>query len=279
MTAASKECSPFGLIAAGIVGMVLDRKTRAKLERGDSPRSGERVWRNSYTEGQLEGRLWRPVGFGSTRGSKRSGRRFRKVMLDLATKLELRTREERQAEIKGARNGVLGDIGVAVLTQLFDMVDFATGRLEPAINTIADRLGKSYSAVHEALCRLRAQNFIQWIRRSRPTDNEGQAGPQVEQISNAYVLTVPPEMEETVRRLLSDGPVPDDASWTREQAEKDWKSMIARLTSGDFHREFWSGDRLTGERFKNIAAALDARDARELRERESSRNRETGGSF
>lgn len=61
MSASSHNATPFGLAAARVAGIALDRKTRAALTRGDSPRSGEPVWRNSYTIGQIEDRVWRPI--------------------------------------------------------------------------------------------------------------------------------------------------------------------------------------------------------------------------
>ncbi|MDE1917166.1 MAG: hypothetical protein KGJ57_16165 [Sphingomonadales bacterium] len=80
------------------------------------------------------------------------------ALLKAAKTLDIRTRKERKAKNKGVRNGVLGEIGIAVLEVLFDLVDLATGRLEPAVSTIAERAGYSYSAVHNALDRLRARS-------------------------------------------------------------------------------------------------------------------------
>lgn len=239
-------------------------------------RGGQPVWRNSYYEGQLEDRLWRPVGMGAQRGTRRGAKRFAGAMMRAAKALDLRTRVERKKQTKGTRNGVLGEIGIAVLEVLFDLVDFASGRLEPAITTLAERTGYSYSAVHNALGRLRNAGFLKWIRRSRPLERKGEAGPQVEQITNAYVLTVPAEFEDYVRRLVGDGPAADCEQWRREQAGKDLDAMISKVSASRFHRDFWSGDKLTGETFAQIAAGLDRL---ERQERESSRAGETGGSF
>ena len=43
-TGQSFDASPFGLIAAKVAGAQLSRRTRVRLGRGDSPRSGEPVW-------------------------------------------------------------------------------------------------------------------------------------------------------------------------------------------------------------------------------------------
>lgn len=239
-------------------------------------RSGQPVWRNSYYEGQLEDRLWKPIGVGAKRGTKRNAARYLASALQMAKRVELRTRRALQGAKKGVRNGAIGAIGIAVLEVLYEMVDYATGRLEPAIGTIAEKVGHSYSAVHEALVRLRRQGFLQWIRRSRPTENKGEAGPQVEQIPNAYVLTLPEELETIARRLIDDGPVPDDEAWRRKQGKADWKAMVDQLSATDLIAEHWAGDRLQGETFARIAALIDARDGQK---RESGRTRETGGSF
>ena len=282
MSAASPsgEGSPFGLIAAGIVGNAMSRQTRAILGRGDSPRSGQPVWRNSYYEGQMEDRLWRPVGLGRQRGTVRGGRRYAGAVVKAARAFDRRTRSERKSSMPGTRNGVLGEVGVAVLEVLYDIVDFRTGRLEPAIQTIADRTGYCYSAVHDALCRLRRAGFLHWIRRSKPTENQGEAGPQVEQIPNAYVLLLPTEFERLVRGLLGewggdDARVPECEQDRRKAQKGDLEAMLATITASHYHSDFWAGDKLTGESFARIAALLDAK---ERQERESPRARETGGS-
>ena len=58
-------------------------------------RTFQPVWRNSYYEGQLEDRVWQPVGIGRARGSKRAGRRFAR----------------RDHGISGEGDGVAGGIG------------------------------------------------------------------------------------------------------------------------------------------------------------------------
>ena len=247
------------------IGDVLAGRTRNADER----RSGQPVWRNSYTEGTIEDRVWRPIGGGKLRRA----RRIRGAVIKAARVLERRTKRERQCAKPGAgrRRGELGEIGVAVLEALWEVVDFATGRLEPAIGTIAEMTGYCYSAVHEALVTLRAKGFLQWIRRSRPTDNEGLAGPQVEQVANAYALLIPEPVEAFLRRELGSGPRPDDDEHRRRQDRADLKAMLDTLPLEAFVETTWDGDRLAGETLKRIA--------RLVQEREFSRTRETGRSF
>ncbi len=247
-------------MSALAIGDVLSGREFTKARR-----TGQPVWRNSYYEGQLEHRLWRPIGDGTKRGAKRRIG----AILKAARQYEYRTRMKRRNEHPGTENGYLGAIGLEVLEALYDFVNFADGRLEPAIATIADRVGRSYAAVHRALCRLREAGFIHWIRRSRKIDSEGHAGPQVEQISNAYALLVPKELEFFLSRLLGRGPLPDCDRWRREQQDAEWEAMLGTLTLRERHDATWNGDQLVGESLARIAAALD--------ERESIRVRETGG--
>jgi len=74
---------------------------------------------------------------------------------------------------------------------MLNMIDHATGRLDPAIDTIAGRIKRSRDAVWRALKALKAHGFVDWLRRYVPAPTAGQAGPQVRQTSNAYRLTLP----------------------------------------------------------------------------------------
>lgn len=271
-TASTFHAQPIGLAAARAAGIVLSRKTRVLLQRGDSPRSGERVWRNSYTEGTIEDRVWRRIHDGSPRG----GKRWTGALLKAARQFEFRTRLERRKTEPGARNGRLGEIGLEVLAFLYETVDFATGRLEPAIATIAESVGRSYSAVHEALCRLRREGFLHWMRRSRPIEDADPCGPQVEQVPNAYALLVPEPMKDWMRNLFRKAPLPACEDDRRRAERESFDAMLARLTTEERHQATWNGDNLLGETLARLAAAIDRRD---LQERESSTKRETGGSF
>ena len=266
------DAQPLGLAAARAVGAALSRKTRVLLNRGDSPRSGEKVWRNSYTEGTIEDRVWRRIHDGTARG----GKRWTGGLLKAARQFEFRTRLERRKAEPGARNGRLGEVGLEVLSFLYDTVDFATGRLEPAIATIAEAVGRSYSAVHDALCRLRTEGFLHWMRRSRPIENPDPNGPQVEQVPNAYALLVPEAMKDWMRAMFRKAAVPDCEQDRRKAEREAFDAMLAKLTTRERHDTTWNGDGLLGETLARLATALDRRD---LKERESGTARETGGSF
>lgn len=282
------EAKPIGLIAAQLAQAPLSRKTRLKLERGDSPRSGQPVWRNSYYEGQCEKRIWRRYGDGSVR----TGKRLHALVVTNARRLERQTRRMRQyraqqcrrmkpeqlesERIKGkeevlhhARRGLLGEVGVEVLDFLWSRVDFMTGRLEPAIGTIAKEIGRSYSAVHTALNRLRRHGWLQWERRSRKIEDPEPGTPLVEQIPNAYVLLIPAELRRFVASLFGAPREPDCLKWDREQRRAEEERMLRELSAREYHRATWTGDSKLGETLERIAQLVD--------QRESSICRETGG--
>lgn len=274
MTAAASpspfDARPIGLVLEGITGRQLDRKTRAMLGRGDSPRSGQPVWRNSYYVGQIENRVWKPINGGNVRG----GKRWTGALLKAARAIELRTRAERRETEPGARNGALGDVGIAVLEYLYETVDFTTGRLEPAIRTIAEAIGRAYSAVHDAIVRLRRHGFLQWMRRSKPIDEPEPGGPRVQQASNAYALLVPKALQGWLARLIGGGPVPACEEERQARKKAEFEAMLAGLTAAEYDDSF-NDAALFGETLRRIAAAVDAREAKE---RESGRSDETGGS-
>lgn len=235
--------------------------------RGDAPRTGQPVWRNSYYEGQLEDRLWTPFAGGSTRAAKRRIGAIMKTARDL----ERRTRIARQRQSPGAKNGALGHVGLAVLEALYrQYLNFQTGKLDPAIATIAAAVGHSYAAVHTALRRLADAGLLKWWRRSKPRDDAAGAGPQVEQITNAYILTVPPSLEPLVQHQMRQGLPPADASWSAEQHAKQWRAMLDAMNCTEFLQATWTGSDEMGETLARIAASLD-------RERESQASEDIGG--
>lgn len=272
MTASTHDATPFGLAAARAAKVALDRRTRALLGRGDSPRSGQRVWRNSYTEGTIEDRVWKPIHDGSPRG----GKRWTGALLKAARAFEYRTRRERREVDPGARNGKLGEVALEVLAYLYELVDYSTGRLEPAIATIAEEVGRSYSAVHEALVRLRKEGFLHWMRRSRPIKDPEPGGQQVEQVSNAYALLVPEPIKGWMRALFRKTPKAACDEDRRRYEREAYEAMLAGLTAQQRHDTTWNGDSLLGETLRRLAAAVDARD---FQRGESGTARETGGSY
>lgn len=238
---------------------------QARERRGGN---GTPIWRNSYEEGQLEDRLWRPIA----RGKMRAAKRLLGARLKAARMLEKKTRIARRQVERSIKNGALGPVAIEVLEYFYNIVDFMTGRLEPAVQSIADNIGRSYGAVHNALKALRRQGFLQWIRRSRSADNKGQAGPQSVQIPSAYVLLFPQRLQPLVDHIMGKGPLPVDMEWHREQQKRDYEDILSRLSSPEFLKAVWDGDDALGESLKRIAELLD-------QERESTKMRDSGGLY
>ncbi len=150
------------------------------------------VRRHSHFKGRSEGRIWRPT----------NRQEVQKVLL-AAKRYELAERQ------KGERTGPLGSVAIEVLEFFVNLVDFRTGRLEPSLDTIMGKVRRSRDAVVRALKALRAHGFLDWLRRYEPTGREG-SGPQVQQASNAYRLSLPEKALRLLGRFGKAPPPPDD---------------------------------------------------------------------
>jgi hypothetical protein len=203
----------------------------AGSSRTTRPRSFQPVRRESRHAGEREHRIWGPLG-----ASKPEADRFRWAMMQAAKFYN------RQGKRPGKHNGHLGGIGIEVLEYLLYSADWKTGALEPAIAYICERIRRSRAAVVEALARLKEHGFLDWIRRTEPTDNVG-AGPQVRQISNAYGFSLAalaakaPSAATWIKRVLGIGrPPPDCEDGRRNQAREDAERMFNSLSCEDLAR-------------------------------------------
>ena len=163
------------------------------------------VRRHSHIRGRSEGRIWRPTTRKDVQAILRAAEIYNEAGL-------------RQ---KGERSGPLGSVALDVLRLFVNLIDFRTGRLEPSITTIMDRLGRSRDTIVRALKNLRAHGFIDWLRRYEPTGNEGR-GPQVQQASNAYRLSLPEKARQFLGRFGKAPPLPADHG----QDQRAWSEAI-----------------------------------------------------
>jgi len=163
------------------------------------------VRRHSHFRGRSEGRIWRPT--------------TRKDVQAILKAAEIYN--EAGLHEKGERSGPLGSVALDVLRLFVNLIDFRTGRLEPSITTIMDRLGRSRDTIVRALKNLRAHGFIDWLRRYEPTGNEGR-GPQVQQTSNAYRLSLPEKARQFLGRFGKPPPPPADHG----QDQQAWSEAI-----------------------------------------------------
>ena len=168
------------------------------------------IRRHSRPLGRCEGTFWRPFD------PKDTGR--------FLTAAE---RYERAGRKKGERSGPLGAVALEVLRELIRMVDYRTGRLEPALTTIMRRVKRSKDAVVRALANLKKHGFLDWMRRWEPT-GDTQGGPPVKQATNAYRLFLPPAAVALLGRLASPAPLSEDI----EHAEAAKKAAVVAMVDG-----------------------------------------------
>lgn len=181
-------------------------------------RTGQPVRRHSYyADDPRAGTLWKRLA-----ANNRDARRL------IAARMKAAEWYDRHHKEPGERNGPLGHVGLEILRELYRIVDFKTGRLDPAIATICKRLRRSVDAVSRAMKRLKAHGFLDWVRRCEPIENSG-PGPQVRQITNAYGLGLPEVAAAWVKRILGAGPPPDCDATRRAADEAELNAMIASL--------------------------------------------------
>ncbi len=113
------------------------------------------IHRNSRRRGSCEGSFWR--------GTSRQD--VQKVLM--AARYYDRAKKE-----PGKRNGPLGGIALEVLALFANLVNFKSGRLDPSLDYITDKLCRSRDAVVRALKSLRDHGFLDWLRRFEPVPNE-----------------------------------------------------------------------------------------------------------
>jgi hypothetical protein len=203
---------------------------------------GEPVRRHSRTAGRCEAVFWRPF-----------------AAKDVGRFMLAAERFERANRKPGKRVGPLGPIGLEVLRELTRLVDFRTGRLEPAIATLQARLKRSRAAVVRALAALRAHGFLDWLRRYEPTGRVGK-GPQVKQTSNAYRLSLPPSAARLLGHLAADPPVPDDLEHAHQARAVQVRAAIAALDPEEQGLAVF-GDTPLGRAFGRLGRGVQQRES------------------
>lgn len=203
-------------MSARAIGEIIGGLEPAKQRRTFQP-----CRRNSYHRGEREARLWQPIA-----STKADAHRL------IAARMKAAEFYDRHQKEKGKRNGSLGHVALEVLRELYRIVDFKTGRLEPAIDTICGRVRRARASVVAALARLKAHGFLDWIRRTEPTDNDG-AGPQVRQISNAYWFGLPAYAAAWVRKTIGKGPPPDCELARRAADQAETEAMLNQASTDE----------------------------------------------
>jgi hypothetical protein len=181
-----------------------------KARQGSIPRN--RVRRDSYPKGQCEARFWRPV-------SKRQ----------MGPAMVAAEGYDRQHKEPGKRNGPLGHVGLEVLRALYRIVCHRSGRLEPSIDFLMEKLRRSRDAIVRALKALKVHGFLDWIRRTEAIPEAEGAGPRIRQISNAYRLCVPGFARAIVDRIVGPAPLPIDVVQHVQERRTEHAELVAQL--------------------------------------------------
>lgn len=215
-------------------------------------RTFQPVRRNSYYAGDRRSTaLWQRLA-----ANNRDARRIISARMQAAQFYDRRHKEA------GKKNGPLGHVGLEVLRELYRLVDFKTGRLEPAILTICEAIKRSKQAVVDALKRLKEHGFLDWVRRAEPVEAAEGAGPRVRQISNAYGFSLPRCAAAWVERRLGNGPTPDCELARHAADAAEVKAMLDAATT-DEAVDFIVGDgnQQLAEILKKMGSLLSSNNA------------------
>lgn len=228
------------------LGAVLDG---APAEQRRTP-----IRRHSHLKGRSEGLFWRRM----------DRQEVSKITL-AARRYELATRQP------GARNGALGHVALELLALFGNLIDRRNGRLDPSLDYLMAKLRRSRDAIVRALKALRQHGFLDWLRRYVPTGNEGR-GPQVQQTSNAYRLSLPQRALQLLGRLAHPAPLPDDVTHAQQQRTAELDAHKAALPCGQRVLFDWTGDDAMGASLARLGDAIEAKQ-RESASRSESRTK------
>ena len=211
------------------------------------------VRRGSHRAGRCEAMFWRPT----------SRQEIRRVVL-AARRYDLLGRRA------GRRNGPLGHVALEILELLANLVSYKTGRLEPSVAFLMEKLRRSKSAIYAALHALKAHGFLDWLRRYEPTGREGR-GPQLRQTSNAYRLSLPARALRLLGRLLQAPPLPDDVQHARELHASEMAAHRASLPLDELPLFEVEDDRL-GRLLASLGRSVQERESAKQTESQAKKN-------
>jgi hypothetical protein len=145
------------------------------------------------------------------RDSTTSEVKFQRLPKKQAVKLYHKARAfERQTRQPGRQDGALGRNGLAVLHALiFDILDYATGRLDPSYAKIARKACISVRSAARGLASLKAAGVLHWVRRCAESWRDGRFC--LEQETNAYAVR--PASQWRGYHEPPDPPAPQPGTW------------------------------------------------------------------
>lgn len=244
---------PRGSYGAVPIGRIAPNVLRARQgEAGKDGRSSgfvkrrtfQPVRRSSYDVHDARAKVFRPIAGGDLA----SALRWKDKLVQTAQEYD----DHHKAF--GTRLGPIGDTGIRVLdTLLTRCCDFKTGRCEPSIETLMRYTRYARATVVRALARLKRHGFLDWVRRTRRTDNERHEGPLVAQETNAYFFELTRLSGRVFKRFkqLLGGRAAVEAERQRKAAEARREAEIAATPLSKL------GTALAGESDSELAALLD----------------------
>lgn len=211
-----------------------------------SARTFQPVRAASFFQGAREHRIWHPYG-----ATKKQAWQFHDALIAAAERFNETSKTPEHPA------GLLGYYGPRVLKALLSFADFMSGRLDPSHAEIALKAKVSVRTVVRCLARLREHKFVGWIHRCVSTGNDG-AGPQVQQITNAYWFALKGRAAGLVKLFLARlrPPLPDDELARHAQREEATEAMLDRTSAEEVAR-FRLGVSPLGDALASLGRALD----------------------
>lgn len=180
---------PSGGAPAASLNLRTGQAVQGPMGRSSLPglRVRDPVRRGSKLAGTCEGAFWR----------RTDRAEVRRVLL-AAKRYELAGRQP------GHRRGPLGHVALEALELLSNLVSYRSGRLEPSLRYLMQRLRRSKDAVVRALAALREHGFLDWLRRHERVELVEGPGPRVRQVSNAYRMLLPARAARLLGHMLGE---------------------------------------------------------------------------
>lgn len=217
------------------------------VRRSQQRRTYQPVRRNSHQLGKERAVFWRPV-----------------ARKDVDRIILAAERFELSGKLSGRKNGPLGGVALEILRLFRNVVDFRTGRLDPSLDYLMAKLRRSRAAIVRALKALRTHGFLDWMRRYVPTGDHGTRGPQVQQTSNAYRLSLPQRAAAAVARYFQPAPVPDDVAQAEAERVAQIEAHKATLSLAELPLFELGSDDPLAQTLARLGASIAAKKEREF---------------
>lgn len=152
----------------------------------------------------------------------------------------------------------LGLTAIRVLRYLANLAAYS-GRVEPSYDHLMEKLHCARDTINRALKALRAHGFLDWVRRYVATGKTD--GPQVQQTSNAYRLSLPAIARRLLGRIGKPAPLPDDVIQAAQERAAQIEAMRATLTMAEQIALDFGDDDPTGKALARLWQSMQERES------------------